>query len=119
MRKCFGSESGSVRLLFSVTAIAEASSVHPLAARSLALGTQGFRDAMNAFVRRLSRVIAGLAAAVGWAGLALQYALMVPSLGPALGLWRFAGFFTILTNIGAAAVATSIALGVTRGLGGT
>ena|SRR5437868_1901069 len=74
---------------------------------------------MNAPVRRLSRVIAALAAAVGWAGLALQYALIVPNLGPALGLWRFAGFFTILTNIGAAAVATSIALGVTRGLGGT
>jgi hypothetical protein len=54
----------------------------------------------------------------GWAGLALQYALIVGSLGPALGTWRFIGFFTILTNLGAAASATAIALGRQSGLGG-
>jgi hypothetical protein len=73
---------------------------------------------MHASVRRLTHVIAALAAAVGWAGLALQFALITENLGAALGLWRFVGFFTVLTNIGAAAVATAIALGVRRGLSG-
>ncbi len=59
----------------------------------------------------LVRGIAAVAAFVGWAALALQLALIVGNLGPALGVWRFVGFFTILTNIGAAAVATAIALG--------
>ena len=58
-----------------------------------------------------------LAAVVGWAGLALQLALIVQNLGATLGLWRFVGFFTILTNLGAAAVATAIAVGRTSGLG--
>ena len=57
------------------------------------------------------RTIAAVVACVGWAALALQLALIVGNLGPALGLWRFVGFFTILTNIGAVAVATAIALG--------
>jgi hypothetical protein len=57
------------------------------------------------------RVVATVTALVGWAGLALQLALIIGNLGPALGLWRFVGFVTILTNIGAAAVATAIALG--------
>lgn len=59
----------------------------------------------------VARGIAAIAALVGWAGLSLQLALIVGNLGPALGLWRFVGFFTILTNIGAALVATAIALG--------
>ena len=58
-----------------------------------------------------ARSLAAIAALVGWAGLILQLALIVGNLGPALGVWRFVGFFTILTNIGAAAVATAIALG--------
>ena len=57
-----------------------------------------------------ARSLAAIAALVGWAGLILQLALIVGNLGPALGVWRFVGFFTILTNIGAAAVATAIAL---------
>jgi hypothetical protein len=66
----------------------------------------------------VTRAIAALAALVGWAGLALQLALIVEKLGPGPGLWRFAGFFTILTNIGAASVATAIALGGRHGLAG-
>lgn len=58
-----------------------------------------------------TRVIAAVAALVGWAGLALQLLLIVGNLGVALGMWRFVGFFTILTNIGAALVASAIALG--------
>jgi hypothetical protein len=65
-----------------------------------------------------TRIIAAVAALVGWAGLALQLVLIVRNLGPALGLWRFFGFFTVLTNIGAAAVATAIAVGGARGLAG-
>lgn len=65
-----------------------------------------------------TRIIAAFAALVGWAGLALQLVLIMRSLGPSLGIWRFLGFFTILTNIGAAGVATAIAAGRTRGLAG-
>lgn len=65
-----------------------------------------------------SRIVAAAAGAVGWSGLALQLWIIVGNLGPALGLWRFIGFFTILANIGAAAAATAIALGAARGLGG-
>ncbi len=60
---------------------------------------------------RASRIIAAVAALVGWTGLALQLVLIVGNLGPVLGLWRFVGFFTILTNLLAAAVATAVALG--------
>jgi hypothetical protein len=58
-----------------------------------------------------NRFIAAIAALVGWAGLALQLYLMVRVMGVGPALWRFIGFFTILTNIGAAAVATAVALG--------
>lgn len=53
-------------------------------------------------MRRASvvRTVAGIAALTGWAGLALQLVLIVGNLGPAVGTWRFVGFFTILTNIG-------------------
>jgi hypothetical protein len=66
----------------------------------------------------VTRAIAALAALIGWAGLALQLLLIVRNLGPGLGAWRFIGFFTILTNIGAASVATAIALGGRAGLAG-
>jgi hypothetical protein len=67
---------------------------------------------------RISRAIGALAGLIGWAGLALQLAIILGKLGPALGLWRFVGFFTILANIGAAVVATAIAFGCQRGPGG-
>ncbi len=67
---------------------------------------------------RTVRIIAAIAALVGWTGLLLQLWLLMRNMGPANGLWRFLGFFTILTNIGAAAVATALALGRTQGLGG-
>jgi hypothetical protein len=71
-------------------------------------------------MRRASvvRIIAAIAALVGWAGLLLQFWLLARNMGVANGLWRFLGFFTILTNLGAAAVATTLALGRTHGLGG-
>lgn len=55
--------------------------------------------------------IATIAALIGWAGLALQLWIMLGNMGLVPGLWRFFGFFTILTNLGAAAVATAGALG--------
>lgn len=66
----------------------------------------------------VTRAIAALAALIGWAGLALQLLLLMRNLGPTPGLWRFLAFFTILTNIGVAAVATAIALGGRSGLSG-
>src|SRR5213075_868888 len=57
-----------------------------------------------------ARIVAAAAAFVGWAGLALQLALIVGNLGAGLGIWRFVGFFTILANAGAALVATAMAL---------
>ena len=67
---------------------------------------------------RAARVLAGIAAAVGWAALALQLVLIVDRLGPGLGAWRFLGYFTILTNIGAAVVASAVALGARGRIGG-
>jgi hypothetical protein len=69
-------------------------------------------------MNRRTRVVAAAAALIGWAGLALQLTLIIGSLGVAAGVWRFVGFFTILTNVGAAAVATAVALGGRRGLAG-
>jgi hypothetical protein len=43
--------------------------------------------------------------------------LILGNLGFLDALWRFVGFFTILANIGAAVVATAIAMGRTSGLG--
>jgi len=65
-----------------------------------------------------TRITAAVAALVGWAGLALQLVLIVRNLGPALGIWRFVGFFTVLSNLLAAAVATALALGSTGRLAG-
>lgn len=67
---------------------------------------------------RAVRIIAGTAALFGWAGLLLQLWLLVQTMGVADGLWRFVGFFTILTNMLAAVVATAVALGRPTGLGG-
>jgi hypothetical protein len=63
-------------------------------------------------------IIAAIAALVGWAGLALQLWLLVDKLGFLEGLWRFIGFFTVLTNIGAAMVATAVAIGRGSSLAG-
>jgi hypothetical protein len=63
-----------------------------------------------------TRIVATIAASVGWAGLALQLFLMMRNMGAGPALWRFFGFYTILTNVGAAMVATAIALGGTKDL---
>ncbi|NNC47131.1 MAG: Pr6Pr family membrane protein [Sphingomonas sp.] len=57
------------------------------------------------------RKIAAVTAIAGWAVLLLRLWLMVPEMGIAGGLWRFVGFFTILTNIAVAVVATAMAVG--------
>ncbi len=57
------------------------------------------------------RWMATALALVAGGGLALQYALITRNVGLGLGTWRFVGFFTILSNIGIAAIATAIALG--------
>ena len=59
----------------------------------------------------LARVTAVAVALVAWAGLILQYWILADALGPGLASWRFVGFFTILTNVGIALVATAAGLG--------
>ena len=65
-----------------------------------------------------ARGLAAVVAALGWAALALQLVLISEALGAGLGAWRFIGYFTILTNIGAATVASAVALGSTKRIGG-
>jgi len=60
---------------------------------------------------RGAKAVAAIGAVIGWAALALQFALITRNVGLGLGTWRFVGFFTILTNIGVALIATGIALG--------
>ncbi|MDP9421289.1 MAG: Pr6Pr family membrane protein [Pseudomonadota bacterium] len=57
------------------------------------------------------RIVAAIAALVGWAGLLLQYVIFAERVGLGLATWRFVGFFTVLSNIGIACIATAIALG--------
>lgn len=57
------------------------------------------------------RVLAAVAALVALAALGLQLGLIMGKLGPAFGLWRFLGYFTILTNLLVALVAGAQALG--------
>jgi hypothetical protein len=66
----------------------------------------------------MRRGVAAIAAVVGWTALVLQYALITQNIGVGLGTWRFFGFFTILSNIGVAIIATGIALGRDNGLTG-
>jgi hypothetical protein len=59
--------------------------------------------------------VSAVAALTAWLGLALQLVLIVNRIvadGGTVGLavWRFVGFFTILTNLGVAIVATAMAL---------
>ena len=72
---------------------------------------------MGAFMRTV-RIVAVIAALVGWVALALQYVLITRNIGLGLGTWRFVGFFTILSNIGVATIATTIALGRENWLSG-
>jgi len=65
--------------------------------------------------RGIERTLAGLTAVIGWAALAAQFWLIMQNLGVAEGAWRFIAFFTILTNIFVAVVASAMATG-TRGL---
>ena len=57
------------------------------------------------------RMAAAVVALIAWAGLILQYWIIVGTLGLGLASWRFVGFFTVLTNLGVAAIATAIAMG--------
>ena len=65
-----------------------------------------------------ARVVAAIAAVVGWAGLVLQYVIFTRAVEIGVGTWRFVGFFTILSNIGIAGIATAIALGRENRLAG-
>jgi hypothetical protein len=62
----------------------------------------------------LARAFAAVGALVVWAALALQFYLLLGKLG-GLAVWRFVGYFTILTNILVAVMLTSAALRRSRG----
>jgi hypothetical protein len=64
------------------------------------------------------RWVAAALALVAWCGLVLQYVIFTQKVGVAVGTWRFLGFFTILSNIGIASIASAIALGGRSGLAG-
>ena len=55
---------------------------------------------------------------VAWSGLILQLFILADVLGPATAGWRFLGYFTILSNIGIALVASAIAFGMNNRLAG-
>jgi hypothetical protein len=57
-----------------------------------------------------ARSMAAGLALVAWCGLALQYVIFAQAVGLGLATWRFFGFFTILSNIAIACIATAVAL---------
>lgn len=59
-----------------------------------------------------ARAVAAVTALCGWAVLELQLLLLVEEMGLAAGVWRYLSFFTLLTNLGVALVATGVALGL-------
>lgn len=63
--------------------------------------------------------IAAATAIIGWASLALQLAILLLSMQPGPALWRFFGYFTVLTNLLVAIMATRLALGRRSGLSGS
>jgi len=68
-----------------------------------------------------SRIVAIAVAIVAWGGLAIQYWLLLETMGgPLAAAWRFLGFFTLLTNTWVALIATRVALkpGARNGLNG-
>lgn len=72
---------------------------------------------------RNARIAAAVTAIVGWTALLLQLVLIVERMeaqghGLAFALWRFAGYFTILTNLGVAIVASFMALRPASGFAG-
>lgn len=60
---------------------------------------------------RVARGVAAVLALVGWGALVLQFLIFSNRVGIGLASWRFIGFFTVLSNIGIAVIATAIALG--------
>lgn len=56
------------------------------------------------------RLAAAATAIVASAGLLLQFVLFAQAVGVGLATWRFFGFFTILSNIGIAAIAFAVAV---------
>lgn len=59
-----------------------------------------------------ARAAAGVIALIGWVGLAVQLSAVSDQVGSAAGaIWVMMRFFTILTNVMAAAVFTGIAVG--------
>jgi hypothetical protein len=72
-------------------------------------------------VGRWARVAATLTAVTAWGGLAIQLALILRTMsveGVAAAVWRYVGYFTILTNLGVAIVASAMTLAPAARLAG-
>jgi len=68
-----------------------------------------------------ARRVAIIGAVLGWTGLVLQYSLLLQDMGGwGEALWRFVGYFTLLTNLWVTLVFTNAALRPAKrtGLGG-
>lgn len=60
---------------------------------------------------KAERIVAAIVALIAWSGLILQFAIFADQVGVARATWRYVGFFTVLSNIGIACIATAMALG--------
>ena len=60
-----------------------------------------------------TRLLAGATALIAWTALGVQLAILLNAMILVPALWRFAGYFTILTNLLVAIMATEIASGRT------
>jgi hypothetical protein len=65
---------------------------------------------------RVTMIVAGCGAVLGWAALALQLVLTLTTVGGTAldGLWRYFGYFTVIANLFASIVLTLAVLGVRR-----
>lgn len=65
-----------------------------------------------------TKLLAGATALIAWTALGLQLAILLNAMTLVPALWRFVGFFTILTNLLVAIMATEVASGRTDRLSG-
>ena len=72
---------------------------------------------MSRIGARWTTRIAAATAIIAWASLGLQLAILLGSMPVGPAVWRFFGYFTILTNLLVAVMATGLARGRQSGLG--
>ena len=109
-----------------MTAVRAAKSVKTRPMRLGRSGFDGYKRSSNGpgiegtwtMRREPIQILAGATALVAWTALGVQLAIMLNAMTLVPALWRFAGFYTILTNLLVAIMATEIASGRTDRLSG-